>query len=71
MHLSEQFTVGDTLVVYNLMFPRSSGDDRPGPRVGATAGPLPLQEGPCPSCTALLDSSTERCGIWRTASISS
>jgi predicted dithiol-disulfide oxidoreductase (DUF899 family) len=54
VNLSEQFTVGDTLVVYSFMFPRSAGDDRPGPRVGATAG-LPLHEGPCASCTALLD----------------
>ena len=54
VRLSEQFTVGDTLVVYNFMFPRSPRDDRPGPVVGATAR-LPLQEGPCPSCTALLD----------------
>jgi predicted dithiol-disulfide oxidoreductase (DUF899 family) len=52
--LSEQFTVGDTLVVYNFMFPRSANDDRAGPSVGVTAE-LPLHEGPCPSCTALLD----------------
>ena len=54
VRLSEQFTVGNTLVVYNFMFPRSPRDDRPGPVVGTTAQ-LPLQEGPCPSCTALLD----------------
>ncbi len=36
------------------MFPRDPGDDRPGPRAGQTAS-LPLAEGPCPSCTALLD----------------
>ncbi len=54
VRLSEQFTVGDTLVVYNFMFPRSPSDGRPGPVVGTTAR-LPLHEGPCPSCTALLD----------------
>ena len=52
--LSEQFRSGDTLVVYNFMFPRSANDARAGPLVGATAE-LPLDEGPCPSCTALLD----------------
>jgi predicted dithiol-disulfide oxidoreductase (DUF899 family) len=30
------------------------GDDRPGPQAGQTAL-LPLAEGPCPSCVALLD----------------
>ena len=54
VRLSEQFTSGDTLVVYNFMFPRSSNDDRLGPPAGATAE-LPLHDGPCPSCTALLD----------------
>ena len=37
-----------------LMFPRDPGDERPGPKGGRTAL-LPLAEGPCPSCTALLD----------------
>jgi predicted dithiol-disulfide oxidoreductase (DUF899 family) len=36
------------------MFPRDRGDDRPGPDAGQTAL-LPLAEGPCPSCVALLD----------------
>ena len=36
------------------MFPRDPGDTRPGPATGKTAQ-LPLAEGPCPSCTALLD----------------
>ena len=54
VRLSQQFTSGDTLVVYNFMFPRSRNDDRLGPQVGTTAE-LPLHEGPCPSCTALLD----------------
>src|SRR2546423_8377526 len=37
------------------MFPRSSGDTRPGPASGETAR-LPLAETPCPSCTSILDS---------------
>jgi predicted dithiol-disulfide oxidoreductase (DUF899 family) len=36
------------------MFPRGYGGPRPGPASGETAL-LPLEEGPCPSCTALLD----------------
>jgi predicted dithiol-disulfide oxidoreductase (DUF899 family) len=36
------------------MFPRDPGDQTPGPRDGETAK-LALAEGPCPSCTALLD----------------
>ena len=53
--LSELFAPGkDSLVIYNFMFPRSSDDGRPGPEAGRTAL-LPLAEGPCPSCTALLD----------------
>jgi predicted dithiol-disulfide oxidoreductase (DUF899 family) len=44
----------DALVVYTMMFPRHEHDDRPGPASGATAE-LPLAEGPCPSCVALLD----------------
>ncbi len=36
------------------MFPRDPGDERPGPQTGQTAL-LPLAEGPCPSCVALLD----------------
>jgi predicted dithiol-disulfide oxidoreductase (DUF899 family) len=55
VRLSELFSPGkDSLVIYNFMFPRHSGDDRPGPRGGQTAL-LPLEEGPCPSCTAMLD----------------
>jgi predicted dithiol-disulfide oxidoreductase (DUF899 family) len=55
IHLSELFGPGrDALVVYNFMFPRDPGDDRPGPKAGATAA-LALEEGPCPSCVALLD----------------
>ncbi|HKN52173.1 MAG TPA: DUF899 family protein, partial [Amycolatopsis sp.] len=53
--LSELFSPGrDTLVVYHFMFPRHLGDDRPGPQSGKSAE-LPLSQGPCPSCTALLD----------------
>jgi predicted dithiol-disulfide oxidoreductase (DUF899 family) len=45
----------DTLVIYSFMFPRWSGDIRPGPAEGETAR-LPLAETPCPSCTSILDS---------------
>jgi predicted dithiol-disulfide oxidoreductase (DUF899 family) len=41
-------------VIYDFMFPRDPGDERRGPERGQTAL-LPLAEGPCPSCTALLD----------------
>jgi predicted dithiol-disulfide oxidoreductase (DUF899 family) len=55
VRMSELFAPGrDSLVVYNFMFPRSSADPRPGPASGRTAE-LPLAEGPCPSCVALLD----------------
>jgi predicted dithiol-disulfide oxidoreductase (DUF899 family) len=54
VRLSELFAPGkDSLVIYNFMFPRHSSDDRPGPSRGQTAL-LPLAEGPCPSCTAML-----------------
>ncbi|MDB4888982.1 MAG: hypothetical protein JWL61_837 [Gemmatimonadetes bacterium] len=53
--LSELFAPGkDSLVIYNFMFPRSAEDDRAGPTGGRSAR-LPLFEGPCPSCVALLD----------------
>jgi predicted dithiol-disulfide oxidoreductase (DUF899 family) len=53
--LSELFAPGkDSLVIYNFMFPRDPGDDAPGPTTGETAR-LALEEGPCPSCAALLD----------------
>jgi predicted dithiol-disulfide oxidoreductase (DUF899 family) len=55
VRMSELFTPGsDALVVYSMMFPRDAHDDSPGPTSGRTAE-LPLAEGPCPSCTALLD----------------
>jgi predicted dithiol-disulfide oxidoreductase (DUF899 family) len=53
--MSELFAPGkDSLAIYSFMFPRDPGDERPGPRKGETAL-LPLAEGPCPSCVALLD----------------
>jgi predicted dithiol-disulfide oxidoreductase (DUF899 family) len=55
VHLSELFGPSkDSLVIYSFMFPRDPGDQNPGPSSGQTAA-LPLAEGPCPSCTALLD----------------
>jgi predicted dithiol-disulfide oxidoreductase (DUF899 family) len=55
VRLSELFAPGlDSLAIYSFMFPRDPGDQRPGPATGQTAL-LPLQEGPCPSCVALLD----------------
>jgi predicted dithiol-disulfide oxidoreductase (DUF899 family) len=55
LRLSELFTPGkNSLVIYNFMFPRDPGDERPGPASGQTAL-LKLAEGPCPSCVALLD----------------
>jgi predicted dithiol-disulfide oxidoreductase (DUF899 family) len=55
VRLSELFRPGtDTLILYHFMFPRHRGDKRPGPSSGPLAQ-LPLEEGPCPSCTALLD----------------
>ena len=56
VRFSELFEAGkDTLVIYNFMFPRYSGDTRPGPEEGETAR-LPLTETPCASCTSILDS---------------
>src|SRR5436309_2051096 len=55
VRLSELLAPGkDSLVIYSFMFPRDPGDERPGPAGGQT-GLLPLAEGPCPSCVALLD----------------
>jgi predicted dithiol-disulfide oxidoreductase (DUF899 family) len=55
VHLSELFAPGkNSLVVYSFMFPRDPDDESPGPATGQTAR-LPLREGPCPSCTGLLD----------------
>jgi predicted dithiol-disulfide oxidoreductase (DUF899 family) len=53
--LSELFAPGkDSLVIYSFMFPRDPGDERPGPVSGQSAL-LALEDGPCPSCVALLD----------------
>ncbi len=55
VRLSELFETGkDSLVIYSFMFPRDPSDPTPGPRDGET-GRLPLADGPCPSCVALLD----------------
>jgi predicted dithiol-disulfide oxidoreductase (DUF899 family) len=55
VRLSELFGPGkDSLVIYSFMFPRDAADERPGPSSGRTAL-LPLEEGPCPSCVALID----------------
>jgi predicted dithiol-disulfide oxidoreductase (DUF899 family) len=55
VRLSELFAPRkDSLVIYSMMFPRAADDDSRGPASGQTAL-LPLAEGPCPSCTALLD----------------
>jgi predicted dithiol-disulfide oxidoreductase (DUF899 family) len=54
VRLSELFRGRDTLMLYHYMFPRHAQDSRPGPTTGL-AGELPLPEGPCPSCTALID----------------
>jgi predicted dithiol-disulfide oxidoreductase (DUF899 family) len=55
VRLSDLFAPGrDSLVIYSMMFPRDRLDDSPGPKSGQTAL-LPLAEGPCPSCTALVD----------------
>jgi len=55
VRLSELFAPGKTsLVIYSMMFPRAPEDKSPGPPGGQTAL-VPLAEGPCPSCTALLD----------------
>jgi len=54
MRLSELFTPGkNSLAIYSMMFPRAADDTSPGP--GGQTALLPLAEGPCPSCTALLD----------------
>src|SRR5207245_8265181 len=55
VRLSELFAPGmDALVIYSFMFPRDPGDTSPGPATGQTAL-LALEDGPCPSCVALLD----------------
>ena len=54
IRMSELFRGGDTLMIYHYMFPRHSRDERAGPTSGAMAN-VPLADGPCPSCTALID----------------
>jgi predicted dithiol-disulfide oxidoreductase (DUF899 family) len=55
VRLSELFAPGrNSLLMYSFMFPRDPADERPGPATGQTAL-LALEEGPCPSCVALLD----------------
>ena len=55
VRLSDLFAPArDSLVIYSFMFPRTYRGDRPGPTTGEAAS-LPLEEGPCPSCVALLD----------------
>jgi predicted dithiol-disulfide oxidoreductase (DUF899 family) len=55
VRMSDLFAPGrDSLVIYSFMFPRDPADDRPGPESGRTSE-LPLEDGPCPSCVALLD----------------
>src|SRR3954468_17713185 len=55
VRLSELFAPGrDSLVIYNFMFSRAHEDNRPGPEAGLLSR-LPLAQGPCPSCDALLD----------------
>ncbi len=53
--LSELFAPGkDSLILYNMMFPRHPQEKREVATSGGTAK-LARQDQPCPSCTALLD----------------
>src|SRR5258706_252613 len=55
VRFSELFAPGkNSLVIYNMMFPRWSEDPRAGAPGGKTAK-LPLVEQPCPSCTSVVD----------------
>lgn len=55
VRLSDLFTPGkNSLVIYNMMFPRWSEDLRASAPGGKTAE-LPLVEQPCPSCTSVVD----------------
>jgi len=55
VRFSELFAPGkNSLVIYNMMFPRWSEDQRAGAPGGKTAE-LPLIEQPCPSCTSVVD----------------
>jgi predicted dithiol-disulfide oxidoreductase (DUF899 family) len=56
VRLSELFAPGkDSLAIYSFMFPRDPQDDAPGPVREKETAKLPLAEGPCPTCVALLD----------------
>jgi predicted dithiol-disulfide oxidoreductase (DUF899 family) len=56
VRLSELFSPGrDSLAIYSFMFPRDPEDDAPGPVREKETAKLPLHEGPCPTCVALLD----------------
>jgi predicted dithiol-disulfide oxidoreductase (DUF899 family) len=56
VRLSELFAPGkDSLAIYSFMFPRDPEDDAPGPVREKETAKLPLAEGPCPTCVALLD----------------
>jgi predicted dithiol-disulfide oxidoreductase (DUF899 family) len=55
IRFSELFATGrDTLIVYNMMFPRHPNDTRPKPAGGFLAK-MSREDSPCPSCTALVD----------------
>lgn len=54
VRLSELFGDHDAILMYQMMFPRWSTDDRAPAASGETAT-LPMQDQPCPSCTALVD----------------
>ena len=55
IRLSQLFRPGtNSLIAYHFMFPRQGSDERNGPATGPAAR-WPLETGPCPSCTALLD----------------
>jgi predicted dithiol-disulfide oxidoreductase (DUF899 family) len=55
VRLSKLFTgKSGSLIVYHFMFPRHVTDNRPQPATGSLRD-LPKTDGPCPSCTALLD----------------
>ena len=55
VRFSQLFAPGkNSLVIYNMMFPRWSEDPRAGAPGGKTAE-LPLVEQPCPSCTSVVD----------------
>jgi predicted dithiol-disulfide oxidoreductase (DUF899 family) len=56
IRLSELFAPSlNTLAIYSFMFPRDPEDDAPGPVRETETAKLPLHEGPCPTCVALLD----------------